>query len=164
MALRGRPPKAKNELLRGGSRRARAQPDDLASVVGAGAPNPPTWLKGEARAEWKRIVPKLEHALATIDRAGLVMLCEAWADYVTLSAQLAAAPQPAEGADAETWAAHATWLRGLGGERNGAYQRWVTLAQRFGLTPADRARVKLPAPAAKAEKQSVFDRRLKVHG
>lgn len=48
------------------------------------APNPPTWLSAEARAEWKRIVPGLERLdlIKPEDRATLATYCETWSRLV----------------------------------------------------------------------------------
>ena len=53
------------------------------SEEASGAPNCPTWLTREAKAEWKRIVPALEAigVLKTVDRGGLAAYCQSWADY-----------------------------------------------------------------------------------
>lgn len=49
-----------------------------------GAPTPPTTLKGESLAEWRRIVPALDEIgmLSKVDRAALVCYCLAWAEFV----------------------------------------------------------------------------------
>lgn len=51
----------------------------------------PRDLKGEARREWRRIVPELEETgiLTLIDRALLIRYCRAWADWVELDELLA---------------------------------------------------------------------------
>lgn len=48
------------------------------------APNPPTWLSSEARAEWRRIVPGLQRLdlLKEEDRAMLAAYCETWSTFV----------------------------------------------------------------------------------
>jgi P27 family predicted phage terminase small subunit len=49
------------------------------------APNPPTWMSAEAKAEWKRVVPGLQRLdlLKEEDRATLTAYCETWAQFVT---------------------------------------------------------------------------------
>jgi P27 family predicted phage terminase small subunit len=49
-----------------------------------GAPGCPTWLSIEAKAEWRRIVPKLDKLglLTKVDRAALAVYCEMWATFV----------------------------------------------------------------------------------
>ncbi|HEX7119405.1 MAG TPA: phage terminase small subunit P27 family [Longimicrobiales bacterium] len=46
-------------------------------------PEMPTWMRGEARKEWKRIVPELDALglLAKVDLAVLAMYCAAWGRY-----------------------------------------------------------------------------------
>lgn len=48
------------------------------------APNPPTWLSREAKAEWKRIVPGLTRLdlVKPEDRATLAAYCEVWSRWV----------------------------------------------------------------------------------
>jgi P27 family predicted phage terminase small subunit len=49
-----------------------------------GAPPRPTWIKGEALKEWKRVVPILEavQVLTVADLATLTVYCQAWAELV----------------------------------------------------------------------------------
>ncbi|MFC9429263.1 phage terminase small subunit P27 family [Streptomyces sp. NPDC056987] len=49
------------------------------------APNPPTWLSAEARAEWRRVAPGLQRLdlLKEEDRAVLAAYCETWSQFVT---------------------------------------------------------------------------------
>jgi P27 family predicted phage terminase small subunit len=49
------------------------------------APNPPTWLSAEAKAEWKRVAPGLQRLdlLKEEDRATLAAYCETWSQFVT---------------------------------------------------------------------------------
>ncbi|GAB3988841.1 phage terminase small subunit P27 family [Nocardioides marmoraquaticus] len=48
------------------------------------APNPPTWISREAKAEWKRVAPGLQRLdlLKEEDRATLAAYCETWSTYV----------------------------------------------------------------------------------
>lgn len=48
------------------------------------APNPPTWLSREAKAEWKRVAPGLERLdlIKPEDRGTLAAYCETWATFV----------------------------------------------------------------------------------
>lgn len=50
-----------------------------------GIPTCPTFLDREAKAEWKRVTPKLDRMglLAKIDRATLAAYCQTWSDYTT---------------------------------------------------------------------------------
>ncbi|MBS2549641.1 phage terminase small subunit P27 family [Catenulispora sp. NL8] len=55
-----------------------------------GLPEPPADLFGEARAEWDRVAPELARMGVTtlIDRAALVVYCNAWGAYVEAVAAL----------------------------------------------------------------------------
>jgi len=48
------------------------------------APEPPTWLDREAKAEWRRVVPELARLklLSRMTRASLASYCEAWSAFV----------------------------------------------------------------------------------
>jgi P27 family predicted phage terminase small subunit len=74
------------------------------------APQPPTWLSREARAEWRRVVPGLQRLdlLKEEDRAALAAYCETWATFVdatrmvrreglTIDAKQGTLPHPAVG-------------------------------------------------------------------
>lgn len=49
------------------------------------APNPPTWLSREAKAEWRRIVPGLTRLdlVKPEDRATLAAYCQVWSRLVS---------------------------------------------------------------------------------
>lgn len=53
------------------------------------APNPPSWLSREARAEWRRVVPALQRLdiVKPEDRAALAAYCESWARFVAATRQ-----------------------------------------------------------------------------
>lgn len=48
------------------------------------APNPPSWLSREAKAEWRRVAPGLQRLdlLKEEDRAALAAYCDTWARFV----------------------------------------------------------------------------------
>ena len=56
------------------------------------APNPPSWLSREAKAEWQRVVPGLQRLdlLKEEDRATLAAYCETWSTYVLATREVAA--------------------------------------------------------------------------
>lgn len=70
-------------------RRRNKKPDLGLSTIEVKAPTVPRELTGEARAEWKRIVPELETVgmLAKIDRGILIRYCVAWQEWVRASHQ-----------------------------------------------------------------------------
>ena len=87
----------------------------------SGVPTPPPWLKGEALARWVAIVqePAYGLVLSALDGAALLAHCVAWqtiADKYQAGDTVLAAD-----------------LAALGGS-----------LQRLGLSPSDRARIKLP--------------------
>jgi P27 family predicted phage terminase small subunit len=53
-------------------------------------PNPPSWLKGEGLAEWRRVTPELFRLgrLAALDRGCLAMYCSWWQHLVQIRAEL----------------------------------------------------------------------------
>jgi P27 family predicted phage terminase small subunit len=88
-------------------------------------PQAPSWLSGEARAEWDRVLPGLSRLdlLKPEDRAALAAYCEAWAtfreatetvqrDGLTIEAKQGTLPHPAvgiaraAGRELRAWAAH----------------------------------------------------------
>lgn len=131
MGARGPAPKSAAELRRRGSRRAKARAAGLELPVAA--PSPPKWLDTEARAEWNRVAPILVErgSIASVDRAALAVLCTSWSEYHALGRVL----------DSAEFEHGSQERKRVSAERNEAYTRWAAMAQRFGLTPADRARV-----------------------
>lgn len=104
-------------------------------------PEAPRWLKGEARAEWDRVVPELQRLQLTKqpDAASLVAYCLAWERLVAATAIV----------DHEGMVIH--------DDVQGRAQRHPALltaeaaskelrswAQQFGLTPSAEARLRMP--------------------
>ena len=54
------------------------------------APNPPTWLSREAKAEWNRVVPGLTRLdlVKPEDRSTLAAYCELWSRWVAAQASI----------------------------------------------------------------------------
>jgi len=54
------------------------------------APNPPSWLDREARAEWRRVVPGLERLdiVKPEDRATLAVYCQTWSRFAAATRQV----------------------------------------------------------------------------
>jgi P27 family predicted phage terminase small subunit len=101
------------------------------------APEPPSWLAREAKAEWRRVVPELERLrlLSRVTRASLTAYCETWEVFVaatrlvheqglTIEAKQGRLANPAVGI-----------ARSAGAE----LRRW---AIEYGLTPASEQKVK----------------------
>lgn len=61
-------------------------------------PGFPSWIWPEAKKEWKRISVELEHygLISKLDRAALVLYCQAWAKMVWAEQMLARAMKLAE--------------------------------------------------------------------
>lgn len=107
-------------------------------------PNPPTWVKGEALREWKRITPELHRMgyLAAIDRAALAMYCRWWARWVELDALLNREGLVVDGArrDRSEKVRHPAWS-----PYHQASEKVIMLTHDLGLTPASRERISATA-------------------
>jgi phage terminase small subunit len=59
--------------------------------VALGTPAKPSWLKGDAGALWKTLVPELQHAglVGKVDDVALVSLCQTWAQLLAVDRELA---------------------------------------------------------------------------
>jgi P27 family predicted phage terminase small subunit len=122
-------------------------------------PDFPSWIWPEARKEWKRISVELERygLVSKLDRAALVLYCQAWAKMVWAERMLSRAMKDAENARAK---AEAQGLEYAGGDglmvktANGNFtysHHWVVgkhaaeqvkrYLDLFGLSPSARTRV-----------------------
>ena len=116
-----------------------------------GAPTRPEWLLPEAKREWSRIVPELLRLglLAKIDRAMLSMWCQCWGMYVEAVR------------DIQKNGISYSKEDGYEGQRpsvsimNKMIEKMTALSARFGMTPADRSRISVPAPE---EPESAWER------
>ncbi len=99
-------------------------------------PPMPRELTGEARAEWRRIVPELERAgmLARVDRGMLLRYCAAWADWCELRELLGRSGKVIRGQKGNL-VRNPLWLLLQDAERT-----LTELARQLGLTPASRLR------------------------
>lgn len=87
MAKPGPTPQPRRLLLlhgRGDGKDSAGRPVPIPPPFKRSAPNPPTWLSREAKAEWRRVAPGLERLdlIKPEDRATLAAYCECWARYV----------------------------------------------------------------------------------
>lgn len=137
MGRRGPPPTPNRLLeLRGTLRadRKRSAPEPRVE-----APNPPTWLSREAKAEWRRIVPELEALglVALIDRSLLAGLCESWATWVACQRVIRK-----EGYTFTSPNGHVCQRPevAIGGK---ALKDLVRLGGEFGLSPSSRSRLEV---------------------
>ncbi|WP_428939684.1 phage terminase small subunit P27 family [Fontivita pretiosa] len=110
------------------------------------APTCPAHLKGEARREWKRIVPELRKLglLTRIDRAALAAYCQAWGRWVEAEAKLQETGVVIRTKQGNV--IHNPYL----GVANTAMKLIHKFLTEFGLTPVSRTRVHL-APAPRPE-------------
>ena len=145
MGLRGRAPESKRALEVKGCWKAKGRSPDL--ELEPGKPQPPE-LAAEAQAEWDRIVPILydKSVLAEIDRAGLTYVCEAWAIYRALGEQ------------SKNFELGSMDWRRVVSTQHEAFNRWEKMSTKFGLTPADRPRIRVPASTAKGDDKEQFFR------
>lgn len=131
MGLRGPPPKSKKELTTAGSQFASERPPDL--ELPAAKLSPPEGMEAEAAKQWRHVVGLLEPrgALTDGDRMALTVMCELWAD----DRKLGVAIQSEEPGSID-------WKR-VNSARNEVRKQLVVMLMKFGLTPADRTRVKV---------------------
>ena len=135
MGRRGPRPTPTAQLRLVGSRELEHRHDEPQPEPGA--PKPPTWLSGEARAEWKRVVPELIRVgvLARVDRAVLVGYCESWGMFVASQRTVhdqGIIQTSKEGVDRP--AAHVRVL-------NESRAAFLKFAQELGLSPSARVRL-----------------------
>jgi len=123
-------------------------------------PNAPSWIWPEAKKEWKRLGAELERygLISKLDRAALVLYCQAWARLVWAETMLSRAMKVAEERRIEAEARGEEWKGGDGimvPSPNGSLvysHHWVVqrraaqevhwYLQSFGLSPSSRSRVK----------------------
>lgn len=130
----GRRPKPTEILRLQGTYRPKDHEHRANGPQATGHPARPSWLRGEARRFWERVIPQLvEMGVAKkIDRDDLAAMCEWWAAW-RANIQLAAT-------DASAMIAATK-----------AYTHFQSLADRFGMNPS--ARIKL-AGIAPQQKQT----------
>ena len=104
-------------------------------------PKCPTFLKGEARREWKRISVELEQLglISQIDRAALAAYCSCWAQFAETEKLL-----QTDGLTVVTPKGHVQ-QRPEVSIRRAALDQMKAYLTEFGLTPASRSRISLPA-------------------
>jgi phage terminase small subunit len=123
-------------------------------------PDAPRWIWPEAKKEWKRIGAELQRygLISKLDRAALVLYCQAWARLVWAETMLSRAMRVAEEKRMAAEAAGEEWKGGDGimvPSPNGSLvysHHWVVqrraaqevhwYLQSFGLSPSSRSRVK----------------------
>lgn len=117
-----------------------------------GAPMPPHFLKGEALAEWGRIVPELEKIgmLSVVDRAALTAYCQSWASFVEATEDIRLRGLVVPGREGVM-----VKNPSVGMQRDALNQirAWCT---EFGLTPSARSRMQLPSQTGQDEDAEVL--------
>jgi P27 family predicted phage terminase small subunit len=109
----------------------------------------PTWIQGEARREWKRIVPELlELGLLTlVDRVALAAYCQAWAELVECTKVLQAEgrlvrePIMSRGEEPQKIGEKIRKHPIVAMQRD-AFARVKVFLAEFGLSPSSRSRVR----------------------
>lgn len=122
-------------------------------------PSSPAWIWPEAKKEWKRISAELEKygLISKLDRAALVLYCQAWAKMVWAEQMLSRAMKLAEEKRVAAEAAGEIWTGGDGimvptSNGNLIYSHYWVVGRHaaaevrryldlFGLSPAARSKV-----------------------
>lgn len=144
MGARGPAPTPTVLLAARGSWRAKDGREDEPQLP-VEKPACPSWLKGEGRAEWNRQVKQLERmgCIAKVDRAMLASYCDAWGDFVRLVWRVQEQESLRLGTqNLEAEALADELLSDLERRKERVCKRLMQLADRFGFSPAARARVK----------------------
>lgn len=123
------------------------------------SPEFPSWLWTDAKKEWDRITPELARygLVSNLDRAALVLYCQAWAEYVWLKKLLKKMRMEAEAGRKAAAAEGKEWIGddgfkvttpsggfsyspyGVAAKRAG--DEVAKYLQAFGLSPSSRGRV-----------------------
>ena len=130
-----------------GKRGPAPRPSKVLKLIGSGLPGTrtelpasgkrppcPSWLSREGKAEWKRIVPKLEALgiIDQVDRAALSAYCETWNQFYQAVKTLRK--------EGETFKTPAGYIQQHPAVSilNAARQALIKFASQFGLTPSGR--------------------------
>lgn len=136
------------KVLHGAEIRNKAEPKPEAELLRA-----PAWLKGEARAEWKRIAPKLYRLglLSELDSSALAAYCQARGRFREAVEQLEAegyiVTAPSGYPIPSPWVAI----------QNSAHKAMLEGAREFGLSPASRTKVSAAGTPKKQDPFAIFD-------
>lgn len=150
--MKGRKPLPSQVKLLTGSRQPinRREPRPTRAI-----PTCPKWLKGEARAEWRRTATELHRigVLTVVDRAALAAYCVAWATMVKATEELETGKMVIETSFGNL--VQNPWLQ----VRNRAADDVKKFAVEFGMTPSSRSRVVSNAPKELSEFEKYLQRR-----
>jgi P27 family predicted phage terminase small subunit len=130
----GRPRKPDELKILEGTFRKDRDGDPSQAVQATGEPAPPPHLKGEALAFWSEVVPGLvaTGVAKAADAPALAGMCEWWARYRKLARRLDRMTGKAAKAMPQV-----VMMLGI------AWDKFDRVAARFGLTPSDRAKLRL---------------------
>lgn len=112
------------------------------------APDPPSWLEGDALAEWERIVPLLlrSELVTEWDQISLAAYCQACAELIRCTKLLDEEgrffTEPVQNAKGDVIGERKKAHPALSAQRD-AFSRVKAFLAEFGLTPAARVRLKL---------------------
>ena len=154
--MKGRPPTPVPVLKTRGTFREDRHGDRL--EIAAEKPTCPEWLKGEAKKEWNRQIKELVKAgvIAKLDRGLLAAWCDAWAAFGNLSGRIAAIEELLPGADAEHAERLEKQLWRLAIQKERSLATLLKISDRFGFSPAARARLKTRQPEQAPSDKSRF--------
>ena len=125
------------KVLRGNPGKRALPKGEPRPATGDRVPSAPRWLSEEARAEWRRLAPRL-HAvglLTEVDSQALGLLCEAFAQYVAAKAVVDREGMLLMSEKGNAYQHPAT---GLMTQARGELMKW---AREFGMTPSARTRI-----------------------
>jgi len=142
---RSGPPKLPDRIkvLRGG-----AGEDEIKWPLGT--PEMPAELTGEAAAEWGRLVAELEPrgVLSPLDRSALMALCQQWALYQEAREVIEREGHFYQSPNGRKFLNPWTTIA------KDALKSWSGLMLEFGLSPASRARLRIPTAAAPRDEKT----------
>jgi P27 family predicted phage terminase small subunit len=136
----------------------KVKPDNMMQLK-RGIPQPPQWLTVRAKAEYRRVANLLSEAevCSLADRAHLTSYAQAWGEFEELSIKL-------QKSSMMTMTDRGNpVLDPLCKARQDAHLRMTKSAEKLGLSPADRERLKMPA-SAKEEKADPLEAYLRGNG
>lgn len=111
-------------------------------------PSCPSWLLPEAKKEWRRVAPELEHMgiLTAVDRAALAIYCQAWARMVDAEESVTKYSSILKSKTSDyVQVSPFETLR----KQNAQLVR--AFCAEFGLTPSSRGRMSMPGEKDEAE-------------
>lgn len=105
-------------------------------------PSCPTWLSGEAKAEWKRVAKSLHECglLTAVDRAALAGYCQAWARWSEAEAAIEREGRVLMSAKGSPYLNPELVAASM------ALKEVLAFATQLGMTPSARTRIKVDPP------------------